>query len=231
MSSILQGAWLCLLWRAGGDCDGSTVRQGPGRALLRQPGPQQRLDGHGSLDLASAPEFHYSPPACLPTCLSDWCTVSVTCNTSTRPDPQSLACWADPHQRPLEKHVRRSDYSKQSVSMLKHHNPVSGWALHITHIAFTKTKQTKKMHTSQSFQKMSRTQRLAAPLCGSCCIYAWTSPLALLHTNTDSILPQSQTCKTTTGSLSLSKANCKLVIKLLNWFFFFFLNASFLWIS
>lgn len=70
--SILQGAWLRLLWRAGRDCDGSAVGQGPGRPLLCQPGPQQRLDGHGSPDLTSAPESHYSPPACLPTYLSVW---------------------------------------------------------------------------------------------------------------------------------------------------------------
>lgn len=111
--SILQGAWLYVLWQTGRDRSGSAVRQGPGRALLCQPGPQQRPDGHGSPDLASGFKSHYSPPACLPTCLSDWCTVSKTCSTSTWTDSQPLACWADLHQQPLEKHVTCSDNSKQ----------------------------------------------------------------------------------------------------------------------
>lgn len=53
--SLLQGAWLCLLWRAGGDPDGPPVGQGPRRAILRQHGPQQIPDGHRSLDLAPGP--------------------------------------------------------------------------------------------------------------------------------------------------------------------------------
>lgn len=105
VNSILQGARLCLLWRAGGDRDGSAVGQGPRRAFLRQHGPQQIPDGHRSLNLAppTSPhplKSHYNPPACLSTCLSDWCTVRET--TSTWTDSHRLSCWAETHQQPLE---------------------------------------------------------------------------------------------------------------------------------
>lgn len=89
MSSVLQGSGLCLRWRAGRDRDGSAVRQGPGRPLLCQSGPKQRLDRHSPPDLASAlPLQALLQPTCLsylPVCLTDTQSV-VNCNTSTWPD-------------------------------------------------------------------------------------------------------------------------------------------------
>lgn len=162
--SLLQGAWLCLLWWAGRDCDGSAVRQGPGRPLLCQPGPQQGPDGHISLDLVSAPNSHYSPPACLPSCQSTWCKVSETSSTSTWTDPQPLACWADLHRWPLENRVRRSDYSKEYD-----HEQTTQPSVRLGTAQWTFTMQ--NVYFLSVFREMSRTQRLAAPLWGSCCIY------------------------------------------------------------
>lgn len=71
--SLLQGAGLPLLRRAGRDGDGAADGQGPRRALLRHPGPQQGPDGHGPFNLA-APAPLLTPfclPVCLPVCLTE----------------------------------------------------------------------------------------------------------------------------------------------------------------
>jgi len=212
VSSLLQGARLCLLRRAGGDGDGPAVRQGPGRPLLRQPGPRPKLDGHGSLDLAAAPETQPTRlPVYLPVCVCDWRTVGVTRNTSTWPDPRPLACWADhlgimsDGQITVQKHERvQKDTSQTLVGRSTSHSQHG-------------------MHTSQFSENEQDSRGLLLH-----CIHARTCP-PLFHTDIDSIPPQSQTCKTSTGSIS-PKLIVSLIIKLLNWFFFFF-KCFFLWIS
>lgn len=99
VGSVLQGAWLCLLWRAGGDRDGSAVGQGPRRAFLRQHGPQQIPDGHRSFNLA-CPQPHLSSltlthlPVSLPVCLTD-AQSEKTISTSTRTYFHRFSCWTE----------------------------------------------------------------------------------------------------------------------------------------
>lgn len=97
--SVLQGARLCLLWRAGGDRNGSAVGQGPRRAFLRQHGPQQIPDGHRSFNLA-CPQPHLSSltlthlPVSLPVCLTD-AQSEKNVSTSTRTYFHRFSCWAE----------------------------------------------------------------------------------------------------------------------------------------
>ena len=219
VSSILQGAWLCLLWRAGGDCDGSAIRQGSGRPLLCQPGPQQRLDGHGSLDLTRLT----APPACLPTCLSDWCTVSITCKhqhltrSSTNHSPAGQT-YTNDHLR-----ISCSVYSIK-VWACSNNTTVSGWALHSAHCIHNTNAYFSEVSENEQDSKVSCSTLLELQhLCLN------FSPSSSTLTLTQSF-PQSQTCKTTTGSLSLSLSlSPKLIVSLiLNcWNDFFFLILLF----
>ena len=218
--SILQGAWLCLFWRAGGDCDGSAVRQGPGRPLLRQPGPQQRPDGYGSLDLTRLT----APPACLPTCLSDWCTVSITCkhqHLTRSPTNHSPAgqTYTNDHLR-----ISCSVYSIK-VWACSNNTTVSGWALHGAHCIH---------NTNAYFSEVSENEQDSEVSCSTLLELQHLRlnffPSSSTLTLTQSFPPNHRLVKLRRAlSLFLSKANCKLDIKLLKWFFFF-LNSSFLWI-
>lgn len=62
-------------------------------------------------------------PACL-TCLSDWCTVSATFNTSTRPDSQPLACRGRPDAS--ESHNPCSNCNIKLLCMLRQQTSLVG---------------------------------------------------------------------------------------------------------
>lgn len=198
MSSVLQGSGLCLRWRAGRDRDGSAVRQGPGRPLLCQSGPKQRLDRHSPPDLASAlPLQALLQPTCLsylPVCLTDTQSV-VNCNTSTWPD--------SPAARLLGRFTPTTTWETMAdvqVAMLKVWacsdttalSLVGQYKAHITFTATTmrrriKKKKKKKKSKLVNFHKMSRTQTSAGLLCVKLPYFTPELSLCLLHTNIDSV--------------------------------------------
>lgn len=206
--SILQGARLCLLWRAGGDRDGSAVGQGPRRAFLRQHGPQQIPDGHRSLNLAPPPPHPILSsliithlPVSLPVCLTD-------AQSEKPPAPERIPIDSAAGQKHTNNHSRMilEAWSSKKKRARSNKNKLSCWLGTTWHTLLIRRKMCTFffLFFLKPFQKMSRTQSSVAPPWWCCCIYELDPhPLPKLTQP----LP-TRGLRKLQQALYLSKANC-----------------------